>query len=122
GDHGPNEGFVAGHVDYADGADPVELEGSKAEVDRDSATFLFGQSIRIDAREGLHERRLAVIDVAGGPEDHAALQVPASHDSNALRGRPSDRCSTTNSRRSRRCALASDSSSAEPSTSGLPHS
>ena len=75
GDHRADERLVAGHVDDADGADAVEHERREAEVDRDAAALLLGQPIGVDAGERAYERRLAVIDVAGGAEDHAALQA-----------------------------------------------
>ncbi len=103
GDHRANESFVAGDVNHADGAHPFELERRKAKVDGDAAALFFRESIGVDAGERLHQRRLAVIDVAGGAEYHAALppQAAVSQASNAFSGRPSERCSCTNSRRSR---------------------
>ena len=48
GDHVPDETFVTGHIDNAD----LKIAGSemcKAQVDRDPASPLFGQTIRVDA-------------------------------------------------------------------------
>ena len=41
----------------------------EAELDGDAAFLLFLQAIGIDAGERVHERALAVIDVAGGADD-----------------------------------------------------
>ena len=42
----------------------------KAEIDRDAARFLLLQAIGIDAGQRAHQRGLAVIDMAGGADDH----------------------------------------------------
>ena len=47
----------------------------EADVDGDAALLLLGQAIAIDAGEGLDERGLAVIDMAGGAEDQVAQHV-----------------------------------------------
>jgi hypothetical protein len=45
----------------------------EAEVDREAAALLLGEAVGVGAGEGEHERRLAVVDVAGGGDDaHAA--------------------------------------------------
>src|SRR6202011_1586028 len=41
-----------------------QLKIGKANIDRDTAAFLFFQAISIDAGERLHQRGLAVVDVA----------------------------------------------------------
>ena len=103
GDHRPNERLVARDVDDADRPDAVERERREPELDRDAAPLLLGQPIGVHAGEREHERRLAVIDVAGGAEDHAAppVQASRSHTSNARSGRSSARCSRRNSRNNR---------------------
>jgi hypothetical protein len=45
------------------------LEEREADVKRDAPPLLFFQAIRMRARECLHERRLAVIDMAGGADN-----------------------------------------------------
>ena len=50
------------------------LEKGEPEIDRDTARLFLGQAIGVDSGERLHERRLAVVDVAGGA-DH---DVPRS--------------------------------------------
>ena len=57
-----------GHVHDAE-AVVAEVEVGEADVDGDAAGLLFGQAVAVDAGEGLDERRLAVVDVAGGAED-----------------------------------------------------
>ena len=49
-----------------------QIERGEADVDGDAAGLLFGQAVAVDAGEGLDERGLAVIDVAGGAEDEVA--------------------------------------------------
>ena len=94
GDHRAHERFVPGHVDDAHGADAVEHERREAQLDRDAAAFFFGQAVGVDARERANERRLAVVDVSGGSENHATgscatrpLSASCSHASKA-RKRP----------------------------------
>ena len=104
GDHRAHECFVTRNVDDADRADAVERERREAELDRDAAPLLFGQPIGVDAGERANERRLAVIDVPGGAEDHARAPGPSrrcSQTSNARSGRSSARCSRRNSRSKR---------------------
>src|SRR5207302_7315099 len=47
-------------------------ERREAQVDRDSPTLLLLPPVGVDAGEGLHERRLAVVDVTGGADYEAA--------------------------------------------------
>src|SRR3712207_6981054 len=58
-----------------------------------SPTLLLRQAVRVDAGERAHECRLAVVDVARGADDHAALQTSCAQASKARSGRPSRRCS-----------------------------
>ena len=100
-EHAPHEVLVARNVDHADGADPGEIERREAEIDRYAATLFFGQAVGVDTGQRLDERGLAVIDVARGADDHAALQRSCSHTANARSGRSSVRWAPRNSRRSR---------------------
>ena len=50
----------------------------EADVDGDAAGLFFGQAVAVDAGEGLDERGLAVVDVAGGAEDQVACHESAS--------------------------------------------
>ncbi len=43
-------------------------ERREPELDRHAARVLLGQAVGVDAGQRAHERRLAVVDVAGGPE------------------------------------------------------
>src|SRR5262249_46387610 len=52
----------------------------ETEVDRDAAGFFLLQPVGIDTRQPADERRLAVVDVACGADDHGAV-------SSALRAR-----------------------------------
>ena len=71
GEHVLDEALVAGHVDDAE-AEVAQVEGGEADVDGDAAGLLLGQAVAVDAGEGLDERGLAVVDVAGGAEDQVA--------------------------------------------------
>src|SRR5438105_2760177 len=71
GEHVLDEALVAGDVDDAE-AEVAEVEGGEADVDGDAAGLLLRQPVAVDAGEGLDERRLAVVDVAGGAQDQIA--------------------------------------------------
>ena len=47
-----------------------QSQPGKTQVDRHLALFFLAQAIRVNAGQGVHQGRLAVIDVAGGA-DHA---------------------------------------------------
>src|SRR5205814_666401 len=72
-DHRAHEALVSGDVDDGQAVAVRELERRVAEVDRDPALALLRQAVRVLAGQRLHERRLAVVDVAGGRdgEGHA---------------------------------------------------
>ena len=55
-----------GHVDDLDHEAARLLEEGEAEVDGDAARLLLGQAVGVGAGERLDQRRLAVVDVAGG--------------------------------------------------------
>ncbi len=71
GEHVLDEAFVAGHVHDAE-VEGRQVEVGEADVDGDAAGLLFGEAVAVDAGEGLDERGLAVVDVAGGAEDQVA--------------------------------------------------
>ena len=77
GEHVLDEALVAGHVDDAE-AEVAEVEAGEADVDGDAAGLFLGQAVAVDAGEGLDERGLAVVDVAGGAEDQVAWHVRSS--------------------------------------------
>jgi hypothetical protein len=68
GDHRLHEPLVAGDVDDGDPL-AAEVHAREAELGRDPARLLDGEPVGVDAGERADERRLAVIDVAGGAED-----------------------------------------------------
>ena len=59
-----------------------QVERGEADVDGDAAGLFFGQAVAVDAGQGLDQRGLAVVDVAGGAEDqvawHAGTLLPQS--------------------------------------------
>ena len=67
--HVLDEALVAGHVHDLDREPVGLLQEGEAEVDRDAARLLLGQPVGVGAGERLDERRLAVVDVAGGADD-----------------------------------------------------
>jgi hypothetical protein len=75
GEHGVDEALVAGHVDEAEHAAAFERLVGVAEFDRDAARLLLLEAIGVDAGEGMHQRGLAVVDVAGGADDHAGAVI-----------------------------------------------
>jgi hypothetical protein len=68
GHHRAHEALVARHVDEAEAQPAAEVERREAELDRDAARLLLGEAIGVDAGQRAHERRLAVVDVAGRAE------------------------------------------------------
>ena len=78
--HRAQEPLVARHVDDARDADAGQLQVRIARFEGDAARFFFRQPIGVDAGQRLYERGLAVVDVAGGPDDepqslaHSSLQ------------------------------------------------
>src|SRR4051812_6804703 len=99
--HAAHEILVTGHVDHADGANSLENEWRKPEIDGDAPPLFLGKPIGIDSGKRFDELCLAVINVSGGTDDHAALHRSCSHTSNARRGRSSGMCASRNSRKSR---------------------
>ena len=70
GDHGAHEVLVAGDVHYSRGHPRTEIERREVEIDRDATTALLGQPVHGLSGERRDERRLSVVDVSGGPDDH----------------------------------------------------
>ena len=68
GQHVFHEPLVPGNIDERE-VDVLELSVRKAKVDGDAARLLFFQAIGIGAGQRLHQRALAVIDMASGPDD-----------------------------------------------------
>ena len=66
GKHVVDQLFMAGNIDE------TEFFGiGIAEVDRDASRLLFFQAVAINAGQGFDQRCFAVIDMAGGADDHA---------------------------------------------------
>src|SRR5262249_46643243 len=70
-EHVLDKALVAGHIDDAE-AKAGEIESGEADVDGDAARFFLGQTVAVDAGEGLDERRLAVVNMSSGAEDEIA--------------------------------------------------
>ena len=71
GQHVADEPLVARHVDHRQ-AVIADLQRREAQVDRDPALLLGRQAVGVDAGQGPHQRRLAVVDVAGGADHEVA--------------------------------------------------
>src|SRR5690606_20354795 len=79
GEHVAQEAMVARHVDEADGPPRGQRGVGEAEIDRQTAPLLLGEAVRVGPRQRLDQRRLAVVDVAGGRDDgHGARRDSAS--------------------------------------------
>jgi hypothetical protein len=73
GQHGVHQALVAGHVDEADAfLDAGQVQVGVAQLDADAALLLLRQAVGVDTRQRLDQRRLAVVDVACGADDHSA--------------------------------------------------
>jgi hypothetical protein len=68
--------FVPGNVDDGDAPRLREVQKREADIDRHAALLLFGEAVRVDAGQGVNERRLSVIDVAGGAKKNAYVSTP----------------------------------------------
>jgi hypothetical protein len=72
-EHVADEEAVTGNINKADAERGSvrrgKFERSKTQVNRNAAAFLFGKAIRINAREGANQRRLAVVNVTSGPDN-----------------------------------------------------
>ena len=66
--HRPHEALVARHVDHRQAAPVGQLERRVPEIDRDAATLLLGQAVRVLPGQRAHEPRLPVIDVTGSAD------------------------------------------------------
>ncbi len=72
GQHVVHEFLVPRHVDEAEHGAVRRRQIGKAEIDGNAARLFFLQPVGIDAGERANERGLAVIDMAGGSDDHDA--------------------------------------------------
>ena len=84
GEHGVHEALVARHIDEADDVPRRARQISKAQFDGDAAAPLLLQAVGIDACQCAHEARLAVIDVAGGADDHGVASASGRRRASSL--------------------------------------
>ena len=70
GQHVVHEALVAGYVDEAGEAAVAQVGIDIAQVDGDATRLLFAAAVTGDPGEGLDQRGLAMVDVAGGADDH----------------------------------------------------
>ena len=64
----------------ADGFAARQRQPGEAEIDCHLAALLFAQTIRINAGERAHKRRLSMVNVAGSGDDvHALFHQPSIH-------------------------------------------
>src|SRR6185503_2404189 len=108
-DHAAHEILVAGHIDDTHGAESLERERRKPQIDGNATALFFGQPVGVDSRQRFHQLGLSMIDVSSRPDDHAALQRSCSHTANARSGRSSGMCASRNSRSKRGWDLPSAS-------------
>ena len=69
GEHILDKLFMSRHVDDTRLRAVVKVEVGKAQLDRDPAFFLLHETVGVNAREGLDEKRLAVVHMARGADD-----------------------------------------------------
>jgi hypothetical protein len=91
GHHGAHEVFVARHVHEAGDPAAAQIQRSEVQVDGDPAPPLLRKAVHGPPGKGRHQRRLPVVDVPGGPDDHAAIQGRRSQNSSAGSSAPSPR-------------------------------
>ena len=68
--HVAHEPLVPGDVDEAEHVIRIERVVREPEVDGEPPLLLLGEAIGVDPGERTHQRGLAVVDVAGGGDDH----------------------------------------------------
>ena len=91
GEHVLQEALVPGHVDERDLARRLESHPCEPEVDGQPAFLLLSPSIGVTTGERLDQGRLAVVDMAGGPDQRQPATMSAitssSSSATALRSR-----------------------------------
>jgi hypothetical protein len=70
GQHVADEALMARHIDEAKHRAIGQRVVGEAQVDRHAALLFLRQAVGVDAGERLHQQRLAVVDMAGGGDDH----------------------------------------------------
>ena len=78
-DHLAHEALVARHVHHAERAAVRQLQLREPELDGDAAALLLGQAVGVLPGERLHERGLAVVDVARRAQHDAAPARGGAH-------------------------------------------
>src|SRR5258706_2509113 len=73
GQHGMNETFVARDIDEPNDLAVVQWTVRVTQLDRDPARLFLGQAIGVHAGQRTHQRRLAVIDVPRGTDNHDSI-------------------------------------------------
>ncbi len=76
--HIGEEFFVAGHVDKAQHPAVRLRPVGVAQIDGHAAALFFRQAIRVDPGDRLQQSGFAMIDMAGGGDDHDALNASIS--------------------------------------------
>ncbi|EAU66728.1 conserved hypothetical protein [Stigmatella aurantiaca DW4/3-1] len=68
--HRLDEALVAGHIHHPRDGAALQRQVGKAQLQGDAAALLLFEPVCIDARQGFHQGRLAVVDVPRRPDDH----------------------------------------------------
>src|SRR5687768_785956 len=75
--HVADEALVTRHVDDPDLVARGEAEPGEAEIDGQTASLLFGETVGVHPGQSLDQRRLSVVDVPGGAYDvHQGIFAP----------------------------------------------
>ena len=75
--HLAHEALVARHVHHAEHGAVRKRQAREAQLDGDAALLLLCQTVGVGSGQGQHERRLAVVDMAGRAQHEVGLRVPA---------------------------------------------
>ena len=94
-EHVADEPVVTGHVDEVELGPVVEGQVGVADVDRHPAPALLGEAVRVDPGERSQEARLAVVDVAGRPDDDGHRPGRIAIAAASARARSSSRVGST---------------------------
>jgi len=70
GQHGVDETLVAGHVDEAEHPAIIQRLVGIAQLDGDAARLFLLEPVGVDTGDRTHQRRLAMVDMSGGADDH----------------------------------------------------
>ena len=70
GQHIFDKPFVAGHVHQTGLGTVIEIQMGEAQINGDTALLFFHQTVGINAGQRLDQQRFAVVNVAGGANNH----------------------------------------------------